>query len=43
MKTGGIAIMIGLMAITAGCMEKKKEKIPLTDLSDEDFLKLFKK
>lgn len=24
-------------------MEKKKEKIPLTDLSDEDFLKLFKK
>ena len=33
MKTGGIAIMIGLMAITAGCMEKKKEI-----LSSEGFI-----
>ena len=33
MKTGGIAIVIGLMAITAGCMEKKKEI-----LSSEGFI-----
>ena len=33
MKTGRIAIVIGLMAITAGCMEKKKEI-----LSSEGFI-----
>ena len=33
MKTGGIAIVIGLMAITAGCMDKKKEI-----LSSEGFI-----
>ena len=33
MKTGGIAIVIGLMAITAGCMDKKTEI-----LSSEGFI-----